>query len=369
MNPADMPSQQRPPTTPVSDEPAARRTTRRLRVISRGAVRRLAWVVVILVFAAGASWWTMIRMPGASHSGPLPPITVEQTAAADRMKADIDALTSSIGQRSTYHARQLAESALWIKGRLESMGYAVVEHSYASRGAACPNMHVEIRGASPDPSLATEIVLVGAHFDSYQGTPGADDNASGVAMTLELARRFIGSSPTRTLRLTFFVNEEPPAFQTDDMGSLIYARKARADGDRIVAMLSLESVGYYRDEPGSQKYPPPLSSFYPDRGDFIAFVGNIASRALVRRAVGVFRETTPFPSEGASLPDGIPGIGWSDHWAFWQEGIPAIMVTGTAPFRNPHYHTPGDTPEIVDVGRMSRVADGVERVLRDLLEK
>ncbi len=162
------------------------------------------------------------------------------------------------------------------------------------------------------------------------------------------------------------MNEEPPHFQTENMGSLVYARALAARGERVVAMLSLESIGFYRDEEGSQHYPPPLSLFYPSRGDFIAFVGNVRSRALVRDVVQAFREAEPFPSEGAALVSVLPGVGWSDQWAFWQEGFPALMVTDTAPFRNPHYHQPTDLPPTVDVERMARVTRGVGAVIRQL---
>lgn len=225
-----------------------------------------------------------------------------------------------------------------------------------------PNLDVTVPGTS----RPSEIVLIGAHFDTFQGTPGADDNASGVAATIELARRFADRPQPRTLRFAFFVNEEPPAFQTQDMGSWVYAKKCKAEGEQIKAMLSLETIGYYTSQPRSQKYPPVLAAFYPDRGDFVAFVGNVSSRSLVKQSIASFRARNVFPSEGAALPEGVPGVGWSDHWAFWQEGYPAIMVTDTAPFRNPNYHNVGDRPDTLDYGAMARVVDGLEAVILDL---
>jgi hypothetical protein len=132
-------------------------------------------------------------------------------------------------------------------------------------------------------------------------------------------------------------------------------------------MLSLESIGYYSSEPGTQHYPPPLGFFYPSRGDFIAFVGNPASRALVRRVVERFRAEARFPAEGAALPAVLPGVGWSDQWAFWQAGYPAVMVTDTAPFRNPNYHRSSDEPDTVDFDRLARVVAGLESVIVDLV--
>ena len=193
-------------------------------------------------------------------------------------------------------------------------------------------------------STPSEIVIVGGHYDSVAGCPGANDNASGTAAVLALARLFATSAPARTLRFAAFTNEEPPHFQTDAMGSRVCALNCRARSENVVAMLSLETIGFYSDAEGSQSYPPPFSLFYPSKGNFIAFVGNVGSRGLVRRAIRTFRERTPFPSEGAALPGFVPGVGWSDHWSFWREGYQAIMVTDTAPFRYPHYHTARPTP-------------------------
>jgi Zn-dependent M28 family amino/carboxypeptidase len=147
------------------------------------------------------------------------------------------------------------------------------------------------------------------------------------------------------------------------MGSWIHARGCRRREENIVAMLSLETIGYYSDAPGSQHYPPPLGSFYPSEGNFIGFVGDWASRQLVIDVIAAFRRLVAFPSEGAALPANVPGVGWSDHWAFWQEGFPALMVTDTAPFRYPHYHTPDDTADKLDYDRMARVVAGLADVL------
>lgn len=304
----------------------------------------------------------MLSMPGERFSGPLPVITQEQQDLADELRHDVTVLAARIGGRSTYRPRGLAESALHIKSNLESAGYVVHDHSFVSRGTTVPNLEAILSGTD----LAGQAVVVGAHFDTFHGTPGADDNASGVAGTLALARRLAGHPQRRSVRFVFFVNEEPPSFWTPDMGSWVYAKSCRQSGDDIVAMISLESIGYYDPAPKSQRYPVPLSFFFPDRGDFIAVVGNLSSRALTRRAVDVFRSTTEFPCEGASLPAYLPGVGWSDHWSFWQEGYRAIMFTGTATFRNPHYHTPTDTADTLDYERTARVIEGIQRVILHL---
>ena len=188
------------------------------------------------------------------------------------------------------------------------------------------NIETEIRGTRP------EIIVIGAHYDSVFGSPGANDNGSGVAALLALARRFAGKPTGQTLRFVAFVNEEPPYFQTE-MGSYVYASRCKAHGDRISAMMSLETIGYYSNAPRSQTYPSAgIGPLYPTTGNFIGFVGNIPSRALVRAAIRQFRQHAQVPSQGASLAISIPGVGWSDQWAFWQHGYPGIMITDTAPF-------------------------------------
>ena len=168
------------------------------------------------------------------------------------------------------------------------------------------------------------------------------------------------------MRFVLFANEEQPFFENPGMGSLVHARNCRQRNEQIDAMLSLESIGYYSDVPGSQRYPWPVGLLYPDRGDFVAFVGNVGSRGLVRRAIGAFREGASFPSEGGALPASIPGVGWSDQWAFWHFDYPAIMVTDTAVFRNPHYHESTDSPATLDYLKLARVTLGLRHVIEAL---
>ena len=201
---------------------------------------------------------------------------------------------------------------------------------------------------------------------SCRYAPGANDNATGTAAVIELARSLAnlrGRSSLR-IRLVLFVNEEPPYFRTERMGSLVYARALKRSGEPVVGMLSLETLGFYSDRPHSQHYPSPLDMLHPDKGDFVAFVGPTSSRAFVRRTVGAFRAVAPFPSQGGTAPAFIQGIDWSDHWSFGQIGIPAVMVTDTATFRYPYYHSPSDTPDKVDYERLARVVSGLERMIR-----
>ncbi|OGU06651.1 MAG: aminopeptidase [Geobacteraceae bacterium GWC2_58_44] len=320
-------------------------------------------MLVLMLFASAGG--SMVIMPGRSHKGALPPLSSEQSRLRDRLRQDVYLLGREIGERNTRHYRSLGLAAQHVSTRFLELGLPVREEPYRIEGKEMVNIEAELKGTT----RAAEIVVIGAHYDSAPGSPGANDNASGVAAMLELARLFKDAEPTRTVRFIAFVNEEPPYFLTETMGSRVYARRARGRGDKIVAMLSLETIGYYSDRPKSQQYPAPLNLFYPDSGNFIGFVGDLSSRDLVRRAIGTFRKTTRFPSEGVAAPGAIPGIGWSDHWSFWQAGYPAIMITDTALFRYPHYHAPSDTPEKLDYERMARVVLGIGRVVEDLINK
>jgi Zn-dependent M28 family amino/carboxypeptidase len=215
-----------------------------------------------------------------------------------------------------------------------------------------------VRNIEVNPREAAAVV-VGAHYDTVPGSPGADDNASGVAVLIELSKMLAG------IRFVAFANEEAPYFLGPEMGSYVYARER---GKGVRAMFSLEMLGYYRDAPGSQTYPAPLGFFYPDRADFIAFVGDLGAIRLVRKAIGAFRRHASFPSEGLAAPAMIPGVSWSDHWSFRKHGYPAVMVTDTAFYRYPHYHLPSDTPEKLDYERMARVTMGLAAMLKELDE-
>lgn len=275
--------------------------------------------------------------------------------------AHVQKLGGEIGERNLAHYPQLQQAAQYIEGDLVSSGWKVRRDEYEVQGRSCDNLEAELPGASP------EIVLIGAHYDSVLGAPGANDNGSGVAALLALARRMAVSQNARTLRFVAFVNEEPHYFQSSQMGSFVYAKRCRERGDRIVAMISLETIGCYSNEAGSQSYPAPgLGFLYPRTGNFIGFVGNVASRSLLREALGEFRRHAQIPSQGGALPAMIPGVGWSDQWSFWQHGYPGIMVTDTAPFRYPHYHARSDTPDKLDYDSMTRVVAGMEKVIRHL---
>jgi Zn-dependent M28 family amino/carboxypeptidase len=281
------------------------------------------------------------------------------------LKQHVSVLAENIGERNIWKYDNLKASASYIEKAITEMGYEVKKQEYMVMGERVENLEWELTSERhPE-----EIILVGAHYDSASGSPGANDNASGVAAVLEIARLLKTKKLSRTIRFITFVNEEPPFFQTGKMGSRIYASRSRQRGEKIIAMFSLETIGYYSHEKGSQNYPFPLSFFYPDAGNFIAFVGNVSSRSLVQEALEIFRSKTAFPSEGIAAPGWFPGIGWSDNWSFWKEGYPAIMITDTALFRYPYYHTHQDVPDNIEYEQMSRVVVGMSETVHALSQK
>ncbi len=316
----------------------------------------------------------MIRMPGPNYRGLFLPLTEEETIIKAQLERDVAVLAGEIGERNVQRYQALCSCADFLETSFIQAGYTVRKQEFAAAGKTCSNLEVEIQGNGPASGPAREIVVVGAHYDTVNGSPGANDNGSAVAALLALARMF-SHVPTahirnaRTLRFVAFANEEAPFFMTEEMGSLVYARACRDRGDRVAAMISLETIGYYSDEAGSQHYPFPLRLFYPSIGNFIGFVGNTSSKKLVRRVTACFREQTRFPSQGAAFPELIRGIAWSDQWSFWQQGYPALMVTDTAPFRYPHYHRSSDTADKIQYGHLARVVLGLRYVLEDLAQR
>jgi hypothetical protein len=324
-------------------------------------------IAVAAVFAL--LWWFGMRMPGKSIPKAAP-LSLDEAGLREELRASVQKLAGEIGERNMWHYPQLNAAADFIENSFSRAGLRTRRDSYDMRGQACHNIEAEIPGRPQGAAVSGQppsIIVIGAHYDSVFGSPGANDNGTGVAATLALAQRFAGRKPEHTLRFVAFVNEEPPYFLSDEMGSFIYAGRCKARGDKISGMISLETIGYFSDAPHSQTYPSPgLGFFYPKVGNFIGFVSNVHSRALLRRVVGLFRKHAKIPSEGAALPAFIPGVSWSDQWSFWRQGYPGIMVTDTAPFRYPHYHSSSDTADKLDYDRFTLVVSGMEKVIEDL---
>lgn len=287
----------------------------------------------------------------------------------DRLYDDVRVLSVEYEQRNANNRGVLNDAGVWVGERLGSMGYAVdleqVNEEKPERGF---NVVAELRGTTrPD-----EIVVIGAHYDAELNTPGADDNASGVAAMLELARRFAGAPMDRTVRWVGFTNEESSNSHGGVMGSFAYARDAKNRNESIVAMMSLEMLGYYDESPGSQRYPfdrsmaARLGMDLPDTGDFIGVVGRFEDRGLVESISASMRSSGRANVVEAALPAMVRAIWRSDHGNFWMAGYNAVMITDTSEFRTPHYHQDSDTIETLDFTRMAGVVDALEVAVRDL---
>jgi hypothetical protein len=319
-------------------------------------------LVAGLALLLGAYRWMIVVCPGAGSRHGAEDRHPFLPALEERLKTHVVALAGVIGERSVACPDSLQRTACYLRDCWEAQGYRVESQEFKVEQVECLNLSVEIRG-SEKPG---EILLVGAHYDSVFGSPGANDNASAIAALLELSRLFAAVPPRRTIRFVAFPNEEPPFFRTGLMGSRVYARRCHTRGEHIVGMVSLETIGYFTDRPGSQRYPLPLGLFYPHQGNFIAIVGNLSSRDLVKRFSEGFREKSDFPLECVATFGAIPGVSWSDHSSFWKFGYPAIMVTDTAPYRYPYYHTAQDTPDKVQYSGLAQVTYGSFSALQQL---
>ncbi len=336
-----------------------------MKIVSGKAVLRIvvAGFLASILTLTALSVWT--AMPEHSFSGDLPPLTPHEAQLSEDMRSTVETLAGSIGDRNYIFYRQLCAAADFIESALNRTGLSVNRQPFIVDDKTFYNIEAEKEGVqSPQ-----KILIIGAHYDSAVASPGANDNGSGIAALLALARAIALADPPVTVRFVAFANEESPFFWTKQMGSYRYAERCKDRAEAITAMLSLETIGYYADRTGSQHYMFPLGLFYPSRGNFIAFVSNLSSRSLLNTVIASFRRQVQFPSEGAALPWFVPGVFWSDHWPFWKMGYKALMITDTALFRYPYYHTPEDTPDKIDYDRMARVVAGLEKVIIDLAEK
>ena len=306
--------------------------------------------------AALAASFTLRAAPGGAPAPAARPEQPGAQASAQRLRADVQALTQRFFPRDHAHPDNLDRAAAWLRAGFEqARAAAVSEQPFEAGGRRYRNV---VAAFGPE---GGERVVVGAHYDAAGEHPGADDNASGVAGLLELAR-LLGAGPAlaRRVELVAYSLEEPPWFGTDRMGSAVHADGLRGQGAQLVAMLSLEMIGYFTDAPGSQRYPAAeLAAVYPSRGNFIGVVGRVEDRALVSRVERAMRAASPLPVQSLAAPASLPGIGLSDHASYWRAGFVAAMVTDTAFHRNPNYHGAADTADTLDYARMAQVVQGV----------
>ncbi len=307
----------------------------------------------------------MLSLAGYVFRGPMvirkPSRTSRQPVSAGRLEETVRTLCRDFTPR--WDAPQdLDRVATWIADRLRSTGLRVSEQRYRLARGEYRNIIAQRDGTEP----GRGIIVVGAHYDAYGGMPGADDNASGVAVLLELARTLPEPSPQRTQMFVAFATEEPPAFATEDMGSHHFARRLKEEGTKLDLMIALDLVGYFSDEAGSQKYPSPLLRlYYPSAGDFITVVGDLTSGRSIRRVKRGMTSTAELPVLSFRGPRAVPGIDWSDHYWFREYGFPAVLVTDTAMMRNPNYHMATDLPDTLDYRRMAEVVQGLHGILQD----
>ncbi len=282
--------------------------------------------------------------------------------STQHLRAHVYELAGKIGEHNIFHPDALHAAEAYISGEWQQQGYTVERLTYSAQGIECANLEITCTGNNRN----SDIILIGAHYDSVLGSPGANDNGSGVAALLELSRLFKEVRPANSLRFVAFVNEEPPFFYWGNMGSMVYAKAAKERGDPIRFMISLETIGYYRNQQGSQTYPPFLKYFYPDTGNFITFVSNLRSRRIMRNCVKAFSSVTDFPVQSIATVSLVPGVSWSDHLAFWRQGYKAFMITDTAFYRYPYYHTAHDTPDKLNYVAFTEMTNGLFLMLSRL---
>ncbi len=295
----------------------------------------------------------------AEHAG-------RPAADPDRIRQWVEYLALEIGRRPQQRPDRLRRVADRLAGTFAGLGYEVFLQPVPASAAPLYNVVTCASGREPMGDGGRQLV-VGAHYDTVSGSPGADDNASGVAGLMELARLLAPSVPS-SLRLVAFCPEEPPAFRTARMGSLVHARSLKKRRQRLLGMICLEMIGYFSDRPGSQSFPLAfMDRIYPDTGNFIALVGNLRSRGWTRRVEEAFVTGTDLPVERLNGPALlVSGIDFSDHWSYGRCGYPALMVTDTAFYRNPHYHRFSDLPATLDYRRCAMVVDGLAAAVRVL---
>lgn len=277
------------------------------------------------------------------------------------IQSHVERLAKTIGPRAAGMRDRVKFAVNYLQSTLSpaNMGFNVSQQTYKVDGENVYNLVIEIPGTHPD--HLGEIVLAGANYDSVADSPGADANASGVAACLSLCQAFANTKHERTLRFVFFANGE-----TEDKGSAHYARECKQRGEKIVAMMSLNSLGYYTTAPAALRKPLTQATTPPESGDFLAVFGDANGKGLVETFTSQFKKDSTLPLSGTVLPENGRAPGSGDERSFAEQGYPAVVVTDTAELRNPNYHQPGDTPETLDYERLTQAVQGIEAVLRVL---
>lgn len=287
------------------------------------------------------------------------------SGSARSLYGHVESISVRIGPRSYKDYEALTKTRAYINERLRAWGYSPVEQPFNYKGREYFNIEAAIEGGR----APREIIVVGAHYDTVEDTPGADDNDSALAVLLEMCRLLKDSSPARTIKFVFFSLEERPAFATRSMGSEVYAGKQKEAGADIRGMVCLEMVGYFSDKAGGQTVPIALmGKGISTTPDFIGVIGNSSSSGLVARVRSSIEAGSRVPVESLVASSIIPGVDFSDHRSFWRMGYEAVMITDTAFYRNPNYHTTRDTIETLDFEKMAGLLGGLIKAVQDLAE-
>ena len=276
------------------------------------------------------------------------------------LRAHVAKLAGQIGERNIKNAKALSRAANYISDQWSNMGYEVCSQVYSAQGIKCRNLEITHQGTKhPD-----NIILIGAHYDTSNGCPDTNENGSGIAALLEVSRLIHRLETDYTVRFVAFTNQEPPFYGTEEMGSWVYAHHARQRGDNIRTAIILETLGFYTNAPASQMPLPFMGLFCPHKGNFLAMVSNLRSARVTRRFSKAFRANSKFPIQQLSAPQALPAIGKSDQCAFWLNGYKSFMVTDTAPYRYPFYHSEKDTPDRLDYAHLTEVTTGLAKVIQ-----
>ncbi|MCB0415326.1 MAG: M28 family peptidase [Bdellovibrionales bacterium] len=290
------------------------------------------------------------------------PESVADKVSLDNLEQHVHFLSSLSPRRSFENVESLNSAADYITKTLTSYGYEPHYQKYKVDGREYKNIIVSLN-PSDQPKL-----IMGAHYDSHENTPGADDNASGVSGLLELARisKQQESQIPRPVDFVFYTLEEPPAFRTQNMGSYVHAQSLKDKNEKIDLMVSIEMIGYFNNAKGSQHYPlPQLAWWFPNQANFIALIGKLDQWMMMRNIKTAFANHTTLSVESLNAPRKIKGIDFSDHLNYWNNHQPAIMVSDTSFFRNSHYHEPTDTPETLNYKKMAEVVSGLYGLVKE----
>lgn len=322
----------------------------------------IKWVLIVLSVILFFLIYPIIRVKFFSSNQTRKPDNANKPGVK-LLHQHVHQLSEVIGSRSVFEYEKIIAAKDYIETFLKDLGLEYTLQSFQYRERTFSNIIVTLEGQK-EPE---EIFIIGAHYDTVFATPGADDNASAVAVLLELCRLLKDYQPSQTLKLIFFVLEEPPTFKTKYMGSYVYAKTAKENKEKIYGMISLEMMGYYSDKKGAQLYPLPLMSlFYPKVPNFIGVVGDLKSRKLVKKIANSIKKSCTIPVETLSTVKFVPGVDFSDHGSFWKMGYPAVMITDTAFYRNPNYHSISDTIATLNFDKMMELLTGIKQAAVDL---